>query len=154
MPVHRGDAASTQSSHPSENEEEPRPFVLVPDKEIAQAFDPDGIIGKLYEEYEPREPQKLMALSIQQALRKGENAAIEAGTGVGKSMAYLLPLALLAKANNVPTGVATKTNTLLDQLVNKELPLAYRTRRSKDSRITPVCVRSSALMPKGHSNTW
>lgn len=49
--------------------------------------------------------------------------AIEAGTGVGKSMAYLLPLALLAKANNVPTGVATKTNTLLDQLVNKELPL-------------------------------
>lgn len=64
-----------------------------------------------------------MALSIQQALRKGENAAIEAGTGVGKSMAYLLPLALLAKANNVPTGVATKTNTLLDQLVNKELPL-------------------------------
>lgn len=122
-PGHSGDAASTQSSHPSENEEEPRPFVLVPDKEIAQAFDPDGIIGKLYEDYEPREPQKLMALSIQQALRKGENAAIEAGTGVGKSMAYLLPLALLAKANNVPTGVATKTNTLLDQLVNKELPL-------------------------------
>ena len=38
-------------------------------------------------------------------------------------MAYLLPLALLAKANNVPTGVATKTNTLLDQLMNKELPL-------------------------------
>lgn len=35
---------------------------------------PDGIIGKLYEDYEPREPQKLMALSIQQALRKGENA--------------------------------------------------------------------------------
>ena len=122
-PGHCGDAASTQSSHRSENEEESRPFVLVSDKEIAQAFDPDGIIGKLYENYEPREPQKLMALSIQQALRKGENAAIEAGTGVGKSMAYLLPLALLAKANNVPTGVATKTNTLLDQLVNKELPL-------------------------------
>ena len=107
-PGHQGDAAKLNTPHPSENEEEPRPFVLVPDKEIAQAFDPDGIIGKLYEDYEPREPQKLMALSIQQALRKGENAVIEAGTGVGKSMAYLLPLALLAKANNVPTGVRRK----------------------------------------------
>lgn len=99
------------------------PLHLVDDEEIAHAFDPDGLIGKLYTDYEPREPQKLMALSIQHALRTGENAAIEAGTGVGKSMAYLLPLALLARENGVTTGVATKTNTLLDQLVNKELPL-------------------------------
>ena len=96
---------------------------LASDEEIVHAFESGGIIGQLYLDYEPREPQKLMALSIQRALRNGENAAIEAGTGVGKSMAYLLPLALLAKENGVTTGVATKTNTLLDQLVNKELPL-------------------------------
>lgn len=104
-------------------EEHPRMLKFASDEEISQAFEPSGVIGQLYDDYEPREPQKLMALSIQKALRNGENAAIEAGTGVGKSMAYLLPLALLARDNEVTTGVATKTNTLLDQLVNKELPL-------------------------------
>lgn len=106
-----------------DQEEGQRPLSFVDDEEIANAFEPDGILGQLYEDYEPREPQKLMALSVQKALRTGENAAIEAGTGVGKSMAYLLPLALLAKENGITTGVATKTNTLLDQLINKELPL-------------------------------
>ena len=96
---------------------------LVDDEELSRAFDPEGIIGKLYPDYETREPQKLMALSVQHALRNAQNAVIEAGTGVGKSMAYLLPFALLAKENGVTTGVATKTNALLDQLVNKELPL-------------------------------
>ncbi|WP_251198276.1 helicase C-terminal domain-containing protein [Anaerotardibacter muris] len=106
-----------------QEEEGGRPLKFVSDEELANAFEPGGILGGLYEDYEPREPQKLMALSIQHALRTGQNAAIEAGTGVGKSMAYLLPLALLARENGVTTGVATKTNTLLDQLINKELPL-------------------------------
>lgn len=96
------------------------------DEELARAFESDGIIGQFYVDYEAREPQKLMALSVQRALRLGQNAAIEAGTGVGKSMAYLLPFALLAKENGVTTGIATKTNALLDQLVNKELPLLQR----------------------------
>lgn len=104
-------------------EQLPKILQFVDDEAIAHAFDPDGAVGQLYSDYEPREPQKLMALQIQRALRKGENAVIEAGTGVGKSMAYLLPLALLAQENGIATGVATKTNTLLDQLVNKELPL-------------------------------
>lgn len=102
------------------------PLRFVSDEELAGAFEPDGILGQLYADYEPREPQKLMALSVQNALRLGQNAVIEAGTGVGKSMAYLLPFALLAKENGVTTGVATKTNTLLDQLVNKELPLLQK----------------------------
>lgn len=99
------------------------PLRFVSDEELIGAFEPDGVIGQLYTDYETREPQKLMALSVQRALRLGQNVVIEAGTGVGKSMAYLLPFALLAKENGVTTGVATKTNTLLDQLVNKELPL-------------------------------
>lgn len=116
-------ATKSFTENNSDQVEEGRILQFASDEEIAHAFEPEGTIGKLYVDYEPREPQKLMALSIQNALRKGENVAIEAGTGVGKSMAYLLPLALLAKENGVTTGVATKTNTLLDQLVNKELPL-------------------------------
>ena len=63
-----------------------------------------------------------MAQAIRNAFETSQNLAVEAGTGVGKSMAYLVPSALTARANDVTVGVATKTNSLLDQLVYKELP--------------------------------
>ncbi len=59
---------------------------------------------------------------MNRACAKSFTLAVEAGTGVGKSMAYLVPLALTARANNITVGVATKTNALLDQLVFHELP--------------------------------
>lgn len=97
--------------------------ICASDEEIAAAFSPEGLVGSLYDAYEPREEQKDMALAVNHALSHSKNLSVEAGTGVGKSMAYLLPLALMAKRSGVAVGVATKTNTLLDQLVNKELPL-------------------------------
>lgn len=90
---------------------------------IAQAFSSDGLVGSLYDEYEPREEQKEMALAVHDALTGSRNLAVEAGTGVGKSMAYLVPLAMAARENGITVGVATKTNALLDQLIHKELPL-------------------------------
>lgn len=93
------------------------------EEEIAQAFSSDGMVGSLYPDYEPREEQREMALAVHRAISTSTNLAVEAGTGVGKSMAYLVPMALAAKKNNITVGVATKTNALLDQLVNKELPL-------------------------------
>ncbi len=91
--------------------------------EIEEAFSQTGAVGQCYEDYEPREEQRIMAQAVNKALSQSENLAIEAGTGVGKSMAYLVPLVLAAQKNNMTVGVATKTNALLDQLVNKELPL-------------------------------
>lgn len=70
-----------------------------------------------------RQEQIEMALAVNHALATSTNLAVEAGTGVGKSMAYLVPLAYAARYNSITVGVATKTNALLDQLVNKELPL-------------------------------
>lgn len=90
---------------------------------IDQAFSPEGLVGHLYDDYEMRDEQKTMAQAVNRAIAHSENVVIEAGTGVGKSMAYLVPLALAAKENDITVGVATKTNALLDQLVNKELPL-------------------------------
>ena len=92
------------------------------DGEVAQAFDADGLLGAIYGTYEPREEQREMALAINRAFAASENLVVEAGTGVGKSMAYLVPAALFAKRNKVAVGIATKTNALLDQLVFKELP--------------------------------
>lgn len=98
-------------------------LVFATSEEIESAFTADGLVGSLYENYESREEQKLMALSVNNALKSSRNLVVEAGTGVGKSMAYLVPLVLAAKKNHITVGVATKTNALLDQLVNKELPL-------------------------------
>lgn len=95
---------------------------VVSSNEVESAFSPDGILGMMYESYERREEQVEMSLAIRNSLAKSDNLVVEAGTGVGKSMAYLVPLALLALENNITVGVATKTNALLDQLVYKELP--------------------------------
>ena len=92
-------------------------------EDIKAAFSEEGAMGGLYADYEPRDEQREMALAVNKALSTSRNLVVEAGTGVGKSMAYLVPLALAAKKNGITVGVATKTNVLLDQLVHKELPL-------------------------------
>lgn len=94
-----------------------------PVAEVVEAFSADGLVGSLYPDFETRKEQIIMAEAVRQAFATSTNLAVEAGTGVGKSMAYLLPAALTAKKNNIAIGVATKTNALLDQLMYKELPL-------------------------------
>lgn len=91
--------------------------------EVAREYASDGIVGRMYEGYEPRSEQVTMAREVTHAFSHATNAAIEAGTGVGKSMAYLLPAALLARRNGITVGVATKSNALTDQLMRHELPL-------------------------------
>lgn len=93
------------------------------EEEITAAFQPDGIAGRMYESFEARSEQVDMACAVGRAFANSRNVVIEAGTGVGKSVGYLLPAVLSAKRNNISIGVATKTNALLDQLVNRELPL-------------------------------
>lgn len=91
--------------------------------EVAQAFEPGGILASFYEEFEARFEQKLMARQVAHALNTSSHLACEAGTGIGKSMAYLVPLAMYAQKNKVCCGVATKSNALADQLISHELPL-------------------------------
>ncbi len=92
------------------------------EEEVAAAFGPDGAISRMYSSYEARSSQEQMAQEVRSALETSTMRVIEAGTGVGKSVAYLLPLALYAKRNKVTCGVATKTNALTDQLIAHELP--------------------------------
>lgn len=89
---------------------------------VAKAFATGGLVSDMYETYEVRPEQVTMAQEVLKALDESTLRAIEAGTGVGKSMAYLLPAALFAQRNDVTVGVATKTNALTDQLVSHELP--------------------------------
>lgn len=89
---------------------------------VDQAFAPGGTVSRMYEKAEERPEQVAMAREIAAALNTSTHRSIEAGTGVGKSIAYLLPEVLYAQRNNVTVGVATKTNALTDQLVAHELP--------------------------------
>ena len=90
--------------------------------EVEEGFAPGGVVSRMYDRMERRPEQVAMAREVAEALSTSTHRAIEAGTGVGKSVAYLLPEVLFAKRNNVTVGVATKTNALTDQLVSHELP--------------------------------
>lgn len=90
--------------------------------EVCSHFGSDGLVGRMYEGFESRDEQTRMAEAVLEAFSTRTHLAVEAGTGVGKSIAYLVPAALFALSNRVPVGVATKTNSLTDQLVYHELP--------------------------------
>lgn len=96
-------------------------------EQIADDFSATGLVSQLYDAFEARPEQAEMAEEVRAALESSTHRAIEAGTGVGKSMAYLIPLVRFAQANNITVGVATKTNALTDQLVAHELPALART---------------------------
>lgn len=91
-------------------------------EDIEEAFSKTGRMGSIYDDYEARDEQLQMALAVRDAFETSTNLMVEAGTGTGKSMAYLVPCVELAKRNDIGVGIATKTNALLDQLVYKELP--------------------------------
>ncbi len=76
--------------------------------------------------YEARPQQLEMSELSRRALVEGKHALIEAPTGVGKSLAYLVPLALFARENTITVGVSTNTRGLQDQLDRKDLPLLAR----------------------------
>ena len=107
-------------------------------EDIVEAFSEKGLVGSLYDDFEPRAEQVAMAEAVRNAFSSSENLLVEAGTGVGKSMAYLVPAALTAQANNVAVGVATKTNTLLDQLVYHELPALAKALEDVDPARAPL----------------
>ena len=103
------------------------PSLSVPSRdELERAFEPGGLVERMYAEYEPRAEQIAMADEVRDALATRTHRVIEAGTGVGKSIAYLVPFALAAKRNHITMGVATKSNNLTDQLMYHELPRLAR----------------------------
>ena len=72
--------------------------------------------------FEERPQQIAMARKVTEAMNRGEGLIVEAGTGVGKSLAYLLPALLYATANNSRVVVSTNTINLQEQLLNKDIP--------------------------------
>src|SRR5262249_22770905 len=87
---------------------------------LAAQLLPGGAIAMQLVGYEPRAEQVRMTREVAEALNCGEQLLIEAGTGTGKSLAYLLPCATLAVQHNLRVVVSTATTTLQDQLFGKD----------------------------------
>ena len=103
-------------------------YVIVPLKEfikidIDEYFGENGVIHKNFGKFEVRREQYEMAKSIENSMNENKKLIVEAGTGTGKTIAYLLPTLLYAIENNLKVIVSTNTINLQEQLVNKDIPL-------------------------------
>ena len=87
---------------------------------------PDGPIAQQHVGYEDRASQRAMAATIARLYNDGGVGLLEAGTGVGKSLGYLVPALRWAAANRERTIVSTNTINLQEQLVGKDLPFLER----------------------------
>ncbi len=94
--------------------------------ELSDVFENNGQLSKILEGYEERKPQIDMARCVAGALKKGKVQFIEADTGTGKSLGYLIPLLFDIRDNNSKAIISTKTKVLQSQLLNKDIPVAKR----------------------------
>src|ERR1051325_1341061 len=110
-------------------------------KQVGEIFSPTGILSKS-RKFEFRPQQQQMAIAVAQTLDRREHLAVEAGTGVGKSLAYLIPAILYAVANKKKAIISTHTINLQEQLTQKDLPMLQQ--------VLPV--KFSFTMLKGRAN--
>jgi Rad3-related DNA helicases len=91
------------------------------EREVAEIFSPNGALSKR-PGFEWRREQQEMACAVARTLESGGHIAIEAGTGVGKSFAYLVPAILHAVRTRRKAVISTHTINLQEQLVFKDIP--------------------------------
>ncbi|MCR5085514.1 MAG: ATP-dependent DNA helicase [Succinivibrionaceae bacterium] len=88
----------------------------------ATVLGPHGPLASKIENFTPREGQQRLAAAVESALSGGRHLVAEAGTGTGKTFAYLVPLIISGRS----VIVSTSSKALQDQLVGKDLPLLYK----------------------------
>ncbi|HSQ28073.1 MAG TPA: helicase C-terminal domain-containing protein [Anaerolineales bacterium] len=90
--------------------------------EAASLLEPGGAFARHFHDFEYRPQQVAMLKGVVEAFSESRHLLVEAGTGTGKSMAYLIPAALWALKNNKRVVISTNTINLQDQLINKDIP--------------------------------
>jgi ATP-dependent DNA helicase DinG len=109
---------------------------------IASILGPDGAIARRLPQFESRPQQTAMAESVTRAIADRRHLMVEAGTGVGKSFAYLVPALLAAQADReCRVVVSTHTIGLQEQLIRKDLPF-----------LQEVLPEFRAVLVKGRGN--
>ena len=98
--------------------------IFLEDIDIKNYFSKDGILAKEIKGFEYRQEQEEMAQYIQEAINEDKKIIVEAGTGTGKTLAYLIPAIKWAVVNKKKVIIATNTINLQEQLLLKDIPLA------------------------------
>ncbi len=92
---------------------------------VREIFSATGLLGTA-QNFEFRQEQQEMAVSVAQALCENRHLVVEAGTGVGKSLAYLVPAVLWAHEQKKKAVISTYTINLQEQLVYKDIPIVQK----------------------------
>nr|MBU1328905.1 hypothetical protein [Candidatus Omnitrophota bacterium] len=111
---------------------------------ISEIFDKNGPIANAMHGYEVRHEQIEMAEAVESAISHSEQLIVEAGTGIGKSFAYLAPLAEYAFQNKSLGVVSTNTISLQEQIINKDIPFLEKA-LDKDFKAVLVKGRNNYL---------
>ncbi len=110
--------------------------------EVATYLDAEGPLAAAMPTYEYRPQQIHMLREVAHALNEGFHLLVEAGTGTGKSLAYLLPAAFFAYHNSERIVISTQTINLQDQLFRKDLPVLHK--------VLPFHVYATVLKGRGN----
>jgi len=102
--------------------------------DVASIFGEGGPLARTIKNFEQRPDQAQMARLVWEAIQTKRHLIVEAGTGIGKSLAYLIPVI----ASRKKAIVSTKTKTLQEQLLNHDLPLL---RKASGTRFTATCLK-------------
>ncbi len=118
--------------------------------DLSSAFAPGGALASSFPGYEQRPQQVEMMRAVAEAFNDEHPLVVEAGTGTGKSLAYLYPAVLWALRNGERVVISTDTINLQDQLYNKDIPDIRRALGTdgRGLRATPVKGRSNYLCLK------
>jgi ATP-dependent DNA helicase DinG len=105
-------------------------------------FEEEGKLELAFSKHELRPGQRQMMKEVDEAFQHNEHMMIEAGTGTGKSLAYLLPAAFYAHQQNVPIVISTQTIPLQEQLIARDVPLLRK--------ILPFHIEATLLKGRSH----
>ena len=119
------------------------------EQQVEELLAPDGIFAQSFPGFENRPQQAEMLKAVTRAIYQGRKLIVEGGTGIGKSIAYLLPAVLYAAANGQRVVVSTNTINLQEQLMNKDIPAVIGI-LEEAGILEPGVVRAAQL--KGRSN--
>jgi ATP-dependent DNA helicase DinG len=93
---------------------------------MEEIFGKNGLIAKYHNEYEFRPGQIKMAAAVLRAFEEKKHLIVEAGTGTGKTMAYLVPAIAAAIGQNKRIIISTGTKNLQEQLMEKDIPFLQK----------------------------
>lgn len=131
-------AIKKQREHVKEETSQLPPFAVL----LESVLGNQGSLKKAFVHYEEREGQVAMIQAVQTAFSESQHALVEAGTGIGKTIAYLIPAIYQAISKNSPVVISTQTIPLQEQLMERDIPLL--------KKVLPFPFKSALVKGKNH----